>query len=406
MRVVLHIGTEKTATTTLQNFVYANRDALRRHGVALSDCLDKTNNRKLAAYCMPAGNFDDYFKDRRIATIQQKQAYFDGFREQFIEEARQAATWAHTLFITSEHFHSRVRDEASIARLKSVLDEISDDVVVLCWFREQSAVLLSLYSTAMKSGNVAELGAFVQRCTPSNDYFNYLELFTRWQGVFKGAQLRAFLFGTEHFIDGDIRRSLLQEVLPDVDPSDFDFSAPPANRSLGAVGLELARATNRAFPRYNVDGSLNARRAALIQLLANSEIGRAGVASLREAAEIHARFERSNLMFSRRFLKKDCNPFPAPDPGRQEDQSVTLAIAALGDFYGAALRECHGDPTIGVHAGDIGALRALAARLRRGDPASADDAALLDRLLDGRRTASAQRAGWLRRTLDRVRGTH
>ena len=404
MRVVLHIGTEKTATTTLQNFVYANRDALKRHGVALSDCLDQTNNRKLAAYCMPASNFDDYFKDRRITTVAQKQAYFQGFREAFVEEARQAATWAHTLFITSEHFHSRVRDEASIARLKAVLDDITSDVVVLCWFREQSAVLLSLYSTAMKSGNVAELDAFVQRCTPSNDYFNYLELFSRWQGAFGASRVRAFLFGTEHFVDGDIRRSLLQQLLPDADSSEFDFSAPPANRSLGAVGLELARATNRAFPRYNADGSLNARRTALVQLIAHSEIGQAGVASLREATEIHARFERSNLMFARRYLKKDCNPFPAPDPARQEDQRVTLTIEALADFYRAVLEKTHGSAA-SIDKTDADALQAFADRLRRGEPTSAGDAALLERLLDGRRTASDQRPGWLRRTLQRVRGT-
>ena len=34
--LVLHIGTEKTGTTTIQNFLKANRDQLRRQSVYVS----------------------------------------------------------------------------------------------------------------------------------------------------------------------------------------------------------------------------------------------------------------------------------------------------------------------------------------------------------------------------------
>ena len=350
MRVVLHIGTEKTATTTLQDFVYANREVLRQKGVVLSDVLGKTNNRKLAAFCVPEKNFDDYFKDRRIRTVEAKRAHFQGFRDSFISEARQLSRTAHTLLITSEHFHSRLRDTASIERLKAVLDEISDDVTVLCYFREQSAVVYSLYSTAIKSGNVLDLTAYAARCVPKNDYFNYFRFFGKWRDVFGRERLRARLYAKNAFVGGDIRQDLLSQLLPEPDMADFDCTAPAANRSLGLVGLELGRLTNSAFGRYNADGTMNPVRQRLLDLIMHSDLGRLGRLPFPQAVEIHKRFARSNRRFAVEYLDLRRNPFPRPGSGEDHDAANAplspTALAQLVDFWGELLEM--------IHRGDLG----------------------------------------------------
>ena len=44
MKCILHIGTEKTGTTILQDWLYDNKVELSKVGVYLSDNLGKTNN--------------------------------------------------------------------------------------------------------------------------------------------------------------------------------------------------------------------------------------------------------------------------------------------------------------------------------------------------------------------------
>jgi len=90
MKLVLHIGTEKTATSTLQEFLYQNRNILAGNGIALSDNLGVPNNQKLAAYCMPPDMIDGYFKDKKIHNAQQKDLFYSTFYSDFDEEVKKA----------------------------------------------------------------------------------------------------------------------------------------------------------------------------------------------------------------------------------------------------------------------------------------------------------------------------
>ena len=175
MRCVLHIGTEKTATTTLQDFVYSNRKALLKFGVCLSDVLGKTNNRKLVAYFQPY--LDDYYYDNMINSEEKRQLHFDGFVEAFEKEIAALSAKADVLLITSEHFHSRLQTIESISRLKGFLEQFFESITVICFFREQSAVAASLYSTSIKNKNYDDIASFVKKVTPASHYYNYATFF-------------------------------------------------------------------------------------------------------------------------------------------------------------------------------------------------------------------------------------
>lgn len=330
MKLVLHIGTEKTATTTIQDFVYANRRALAAHGVALCDSLGRTNNRKLVAYLMPDDRFDDYFKDRQISTVEGKRQFFDGFEDEFRAEVRALSRSAHTLFITSEHFHSRLKEVDSILRLKRLLDDLFTDVEIVCYFREQSSMLQSLYSTAVKSGNVVAFGQFTKQCAVNSHYYNFHQFFDKWRQVFGAQSLRARLFDRERFVGHDIRKDILSLILPTQDFDGFDLSVADANVSLGYAGLEIGRVVNRRLGKYDPDGSRNALRQHLIEVLMASRIGQTGVLPFPNARAIHARFDESNTLFAREFLGLDGNPFPRPRNRplaghRTSEQVVTLS---------------------------------------------------------------------------------
>lgn len=61
MDLIIHIGTEKTGTTSIQNGLHANRDALTQAGIYLPVSLGGHNPRQLATYAMKDGRPDDVF---------------------------------------------------------------------------------------------------------------------------------------------------------------------------------------------------------------------------------------------------------------------------------------------------------------------------------------------------------
>ena len=72
MKAVIHIGTEKTGTTTLQEFLHLNRANLKNQGIAYLQSPGERNNRKLATYCMNHNNVDDHIEDLGIISESKK----------------------------------------------------------------------------------------------------------------------------------------------------------------------------------------------------------------------------------------------------------------------------------------------------------------------------------------------
>jgi hypothetical protein len=331
MKLLLHIGTEKTATTTIQDFVYANRATLADRGVALSDELGRTNNRKLVAYFLPQDRFDDYFTHRSIGTIEAKHRHFEGFEDAFASEVRALADRAHTMFITSEHFHSRLRDIESIRRLKRLLDELFTEVKVVCYFREQSSMLESYYSTAVKSSSSVDFQHFGRNCSVDNHYYNFAAFFGKWRDVFGRDCLEARLFDRQNFVDQDVRKDLLSVLLGSRDFEGFDFSSGDANVSLGYAGLEIGRVVNRHVAKRHADGSRNEVRQQLFELLNRSRLGLSATLPFPDAEAIYAKFHPSNVAFAREFLERDGNPFAPPRPRTVAAEQV-VALKDVVDF--------------------------------------------------------------------------
>ena len=68
LKLYLHIGTAKTATTSIQEVLFQNRELLNSHGCHFLQCGGKRNNIAFTAYAANDGRFVAFFKSRRIAT--------------------------------------------------------------------------------------------------------------------------------------------------------------------------------------------------------------------------------------------------------------------------------------------------------------------------------------------------
>jgi hypothetical protein len=380
MECVLHIGTEKTGTKSIQEWLYANRDRLSAEGIALADTIGRPNNRKLAAFFQTP--FDDFFASRGIATPAAKARYFDGFLETFAREIEGLAGKHRCLIITSEHFHSRLTTEEEIAALKAFLAKHVDRFRVLCYFREQSALRESLYSTALRGGETAPIERFQRDVMPGSHYYDYDLMFSKWERVFGGGALVPALYDRAAFAEGDLRKDFIRRIDAAIPLDEFVFATAPSNGRLSLAGAAALRAVNEVLadrPKESLPSGLRDRLIAFVQEAGSLKFGEISDPG---RAEFFTRFAESNRRFSRRFFGVDGNVFAPPPPPKAAAGPAGAAVdAASSALVGALFHDLAETlfPALLV-TGDAAFLRKTAVRIDAGKPVEPAAALALLRL--------------------------
>ncbi|MEV8360181.1 hypothetical protein [Microbacterium sp. NPDC076895] len=178
-KLLLHIGTHKTGTTSVQHFFASNRDALRAQGI----------------FYPPTdlgGQFGDQYAHHAIAHAianvsgdgtgaSRAKAYFDALRDRVVP--------GETVVISAEPlYRHRLRDAQGkslgrMAYLRAVRDAIGDfDVSVIAMVRRQDLFLESLYSENIMAGTYRDpIERFIADRAPQADYAQRL---AEWGAVF------------------------------------------------------------------------------------------------------------------------------------------------------------------------------------------------------------------------------
>ena len=151
MHCFLHIGVEKTGTTSLQNHLYKNQDILRKRKFILTKSFGYPNNHKLSLIS-------------RNASKKKSPRYYLNFlnnpklnKYRILRRARgelKSANENHKFIFSSEHLHSMLKSEEEIRNLKENLKSIgfkSFSIVVV--LRPVIEMLRSRISTGFKNGN-------------------------------------------------------------------------------------------------------------------------------------------------------------------------------------------------------------------------------------------------------------
>ena len=326
MNCVLHIGTEKTATTLLQEWLYANKAELSSRGIFLSTIAKEGNNRKLVSWCQ--SQVDDWLRRQGVTTLEQKAELLQDFEAQFRAEVTAASQNHHTMVLTSEHFHKRLETDEEILRIKAITDELFDSTTVVCYFRDQADMAVSLHSTLLRIATVTPLEQYLEGVDPNHRNYNHAKTSAQWANIFGEENCRFRVFDRGIFPQGDIRRDFLR-TLPK--PPDFDSlsaSITSANESLGRYQARLYQAINRAVPHWQPGKSginkLNRRLKRTIDGIAS--LGRVPLLEVDRDA-VRQRFADSNDRFLARW---------APDRSDLRDN---------GAARGSPVESAEGQPT-------------------------------------------------------------
>lgn len=130
MKLILHIGTAKTGTTTLQHWFASNRESLQRQGIYYPNSLGKVNHRKLSIFAMNANKPDDSFHQNQIFSVADHQIFKSNltqdFEQEYVENL-EINTWV----ISNEHLHSRLTKIEMINQVKQFISDKFEEIEVL-----------------------------------------------------------------------------------------------------------------------------------------------------------------------------------------------------------------------------------------------------------------------------------
>lgn len=195
MKCSLHIGSEKTGTTSFQVHMSRNRPALAAMGVLYPLSLGDVNHRAITLVGQEPGKPDPSLLHAGLKTQEDHAQAVARITANFGTEVRRTRD-AHTCLISSEHLHSRLKTADDVLRLRDFLAPFFSDVTVYLHLRPQVDVLVSLTSTATRMGMFVGTSMF-DATNPKSPYYNYKHIVSIWENAFGANALRLVAFQRE-----------------------------------------------------------------------------------------------------------------------------------------------------------------------------------------------------------------
>ena len=191
IKLHLHIGTEKTGTTSFQKWLLQYQEKLEASGIIRPEWPDRfladINHRMLAIYAQGFVPSDDGQADLGLKTEAQYQSLCTAFTGFFAKEVarRGAGEW----IISSEHMHSRLTRVTQVQHLAAFLRPYFSEIIIHIHLRPQLDLARSVATTLSRAGGRVTADSF-NKVAEEVPYFNYHTLVGRWAQVFGAKQVR------------------------------------------------------------------------------------------------------------------------------------------------------------------------------------------------------------------------
>ena len=331
---ILHIGAEKTGTSTLQEFCFLNRDRLAASGVFYPRTPGAKQHSLLALYAMDDARENLLTRRMAAALAPGRDRWREAIRAQIAAEV--ATAGADRLLISNELFHSQLTSTDEIAKLKGLLDNWCDRYLIVFYMRRQDRAHVSRYSTDLRTGGTPL--AMLPTRSASTDLYDYAKILARWSAVFGRASIVPRVFETAELKD----RDLIADFMHAGDlPAIPDLQRPPRrNEALSAVAQRLLLAYNRN--RATLTPLPEPRNAQLQRIVAafveNSYPGQPALPARAEALAFHESFREGNHQVAREWFgreqlfEEDFSDYPErtdpmPPPDATEAMGLVVGLA-------------------------------------------------------------------------------
>lgn len=301
---VLHIGVEKTGTTTIQEFLHLNRKLLAEQGIWLPGFMNSRNHRQLAVFCCHDHKSNQFTKINNIDDPASRKMWKHNFRVLLNKEMRSVACKYDSVIFSSEHLSTLLREQKEIQCLKKLLESYTTAFVIIVYIRRQDLVAGSMINNAAKAGHGKVLpkgdGIFKRH------FYNYDQLLKQWSAVFGQDNIRLRIFEKPHLINGDLIQDFMAQagIMQD---EKFKFPGK-LNTSLSATAVDAAWLFNKRFPFQHTDIDLKTLRNLRMELIirvSESHPGPPKMLQRQDAVAFLENYKDSNQQLALAWLGQD-----------------------------------------------------------------------------------------------------
>lgn len=260
-KLTLHIGTEKTGSSSIQNFIKTNQRLLKESGLEIPTTLGDGIHYKLQLMANSDEFQDDFLRnlglhqdmDKRKRTIEQ-------WRKDFKNEINnsKAKNW----IISCETLHSRLTTEGEIEKLRTILEPLFEVIDILVYLRNPVELMASRASEYVKCGFILETPKPEEQ--KGFDICNHELTIKTWRNKIGQGEFMPRLFDKSFLKNKDLIDDFCSCC--NIDMSKM-ISIQRQNTSMPYYCAKLISEVNRYVPRRWVDGTLIKSRWKLINLM-------------------------------------------------------------------------------------------------------------------------------------------
>jgi len=327
---ILHIGTEKTGTSTLQLLFHKNRKNLSKKSIFFPETFGEKSHRLLTAFASANHKIDNIRKDLGLINLNLIESFRQKIAESFKNEIKNEN--CKKLLLSGEHMHSRLTTVEEINFLKNFLDNYVDKYKILVYIRPQHEMAVSLFSTLCKVGRIGM--PILPEVNQNNLFYNHEKLLDRWATVFGSENILPRIFAREDFPDGDVKKDFCHILGLDWD--DFD-DVKNVNDSINSDAQRFLWEINKFLPSF-IDKKPNKYRGNISQLVTLNRIGPGLLPSHKQAESFFNIFAKSNESVRKKWFPERKELFQIdfskyPDKSADLQMDYTLAFKIFAEIW-------------------------------------------------------------------------
>ena len=332
--LILHIGTMKTGSTTIQFLLRHNRAALLERGISYPSTIGSHNHQMLAIMFSSLKGLHESYDDR-IWGGRDPATVMEETRAAFRAEIAALPAHVTRVIISSERFSQLVREAADLQALRELLAELFDDITILIYLRRQDGHFASNYSQTLRKG-IVRRPSMARWNEDRGATYDYLKLLEPWAAVFGETAIRLRVFERDTDKSWDVVTDFIEAAATGPLPAPPDLPSF-RNPSMNMSGQRLLREIGRILK--GDDETKAFARTALWQTLTESVTaalpGQGWRPTQAEAREFMGQFEASNEAVRARWVPERARlfsgdyaflPAEAPKPTPKEDHRAAYDV--------------------------------------------------------------------------------
>ncbi|MFG5129973.1 hypothetical protein [Campylobacter lari] len=240
MTCYLHIGTPKTGTTSIQEFLEINRIKLLQQKIYYPSFFSNKESWKFPKVCK-IENTNSYYAANVSKNIDEHAEILNLFRQEISKN-----NCCSNILLSSECFYEFLKNTQDLRFLKQTLMQVGfTDFYIILYIREPIDLLISFYNTELLLNRRDRCELFENHNTfvyYGKHIANYKKNINNWMQIFGREKLIVRLFNKDEFYQGDLLKDFIHSIGLDWDNT---FVMPKQlNKTINLLGIELTKCLN------------------------------------------------------------------------------------------------------------------------------------------------------------------